>query len=92
MAWVDGSPTDYTNWADKGPDTKLLTADTCVTTRVIDGVWHSSTCGEQLGFICKTFSGRQGHVVMVIKRGAQMIIFGGGTLKHLLLLLNNSLL
>lgn len=56
MAWVDGSPTDYTNWADKGPHTKVLTTDTCVTTRVIDGVWHSSTCGEQLGFICKTFS------------------------------------
>uniref|UniRef100_A0A3B3XG56 Phospholipase A2 receptor 1 n=1 Tax=Poecilia mexicana TaxID=48701 RepID=A0A3B3XG56_9TELE len=56
MAWVDGSPTDYTNWADKGPDTKQLTADTCVTTRVMDGVWHLSTCGGQLGFICKTVS------------------------------------
>ncbi|MED6232016.1 hypothetical protein ATANTOWER_018062, partial [Ataeniobius toweri] len=58
MAWVDGSPTDYTNWAGKGPDTKLLTPDTCVTTRLVDGVWHLSTCGEQLGFICKTISGR----------------------------------
>ncbi|XP_043999660.1 secretory phospholipase A2 receptor isoform X2 [Gambusia affinis] len=56
MAWVDGSPTDYTNWADKGPDTKQLTADTCVTTRVTDGVWRLSTCGGQLGFICKTVS------------------------------------
>uniref|UniRef100_A0A3P9Q7G5 Phospholipase A2 receptor 1 n=1 Tax=Poecilia reticulata TaxID=8081 RepID=A0A3P9Q7G5_POERE len=56
MAWVDGSPKDYTNWADKGPDTKQLTADTCVTTRVMDGVWRLSTCGGQLGFICKTVS------------------------------------
>ncbi|KAM9765691.1 secretory phospholipase A2 receptor [Menidia menidia] len=56
LAWVDGSPIDYTNWAYKGPDTRLLTADACVTTRVADGVWHLSKCTERLGFVCKTIS------------------------------------
>ncbi|XP_070410943.1 secretory phospholipase A2 receptor isoform X2 [Nothobranchius furzeri] len=57
MDWVDGSPMDYTNWADKGPDTKLLTADTCVTIKGVDGVWHLSSCMERLGFICKAALG-----------------------------------
>ncbi|KAG7232758.1 hypothetical protein INR49_008148 [Caranx melampygus] len=57
MAWVDASPMDYTNWPSKAPDPKQLTADTCVTTRVIDGVWHLSRCTERLGFVCKTVSG-----------------------------------
>lgn len=56
MTWVDGSPMDYTNWPNKGPNTKLLTADSCVTTRVVDGAWHFSACTEQFGFICKTIS------------------------------------
>uniref|UniRef100_A0A3B4X721 Phospholipase A2 receptor 1 n=1 Tax=Seriola lalandi dorsalis TaxID=1841481 RepID=A0A3B4X721_SERLL len=56
MAWVDGSPMDYINWPSKAPDPKLLTTDTCVTTRVIDGVWHLSRCTERLGFVCKTIS------------------------------------
>uniref|UniRef100_A0A665WS29 Phospholipase A2 receptor 1 n=1 Tax=Echeneis naucrates TaxID=173247 RepID=A0A665WS29_ECHNA len=56
MAWVDGSTMDYTNWANKAPDSKLLTTDTCVTTRVVDGVWHLSQCNEILGFVCKTIS------------------------------------
>lgn len=49
---------DYTNWRNKAPDSKLLTADTCVTTRVVDGVWHLTQCSQQLGFICKTNSGK----------------------------------
>ncbi|CAK6970766.1 secretory phospholipase A2 receptor [Scomber scombrus] len=56
MAWVDGSPMDYTNWPNKAPDSKLLTADSCVTTRVVDGIWHLSRCTERLGFVCKTIS------------------------------------
>lgn len=56
LAWVDGSPMDYTNWPNKVPDSKLLTADSCVTTRVVDGVWHLSRCTERLGFVCKTTS------------------------------------
>ena len=58
MSWVDGSPMDYTNWPSKAPDSKLLTADACVTTRVVDGVWHLSQCTERLGFVCKTASSR----------------------------------
>eukprot|EP00064_Thunnus_orientalis_P003314 superscaffoldBa00000265_g3323 len=57
MAWVDGSPMDYTSWSNKAPDSKQLTADSCVTTRVVDGVWHLSRCTERLGFVCKTISG-----------------------------------
>lgn len=57
LAWVDGSPMDYTNWPNKAPDSKLLTADACVTTRVADGLWHLSQCNERLGFVCKTISG-----------------------------------
>ncbi|XP_035008641.1 secretory phospholipase A2 receptor isoform X2 [Hippoglossus stenolepis] len=56
MSWVDASPMDYTNWPNKAPDSKLLTADTCVTTSVGDGVWHLSRCNERLGFVCKTIS------------------------------------
>uniref|UniRef100_A0A8C4H179 Phospholipase A2 receptor 1 n=1 Tax=Dicentrarchus labrax TaxID=13489 RepID=A0A8C4H179_DICLA len=58
MSWVDGSPMEYTNWPSKAPDPKLLTADSCVTTRVVDGVWHLSGCTERLGFICKTVSSK----------------------------------
>lgn len=56
LAWVDGSPMDYTNWPNKAPDSKQLTADACVTTRVVDGLWHLSRCSEQLGFVCKTIT------------------------------------
>uniref|UniRef100_A0A3P8UC50 Phospholipase A2 receptor 1 n=1 Tax=Amphiprion percula TaxID=161767 RepID=A0A3P8UC50_AMPPE len=56
VAWVDGSPMDYTNWPNKAPDPKLLTADACVTIRVVDGSWHMSQCIGRLGFICKTIS------------------------------------
>ncbi|KAM7424371.1 hypothetical protein PAMA_000626 [Pampus argenteus] len=55
MSWVDGSSMDYTNWPNKAPDSKLLT-DSCVTTRVVDGLWHLSQCTERLGFVCKTIS------------------------------------
>uniref|UniRef100_A0A3Q1IX63 Uncharacterized protein n=1 Tax=Anabas testudineus TaxID=64144 RepID=A0A3Q1IX63_ANATE len=54
MSWVDGSPMDYTNWPNKAPDSKQLTADVCVTTRVNDGVWHLSQCTDRLGFVCKS--------------------------------------
>uniref|UniRef100_A0A669B2C0 Phospholipase A2 receptor 1 n=1 Tax=Oreochromis niloticus TaxID=8128 RepID=A0A669B2C0_ORENI len=57
MAWVDGSPMEYTNWPHKGPNPKLLTEDSCVTTRVVDGTWHFTPCTERLGFICKIISG-----------------------------------
>ncbi|XP_005935312.1 secretory phospholipase A2 receptor [Haplochromis burtoni] len=56
MAWVDGSPMEYTNWPHKGPNPKLLTEDSCVTTRVVDGTWHFTPCTERLGFICKIIS------------------------------------
>ncbi|XP_034051134.1 secretory phospholipase A2 receptor [Thalassophryne amazonica] len=54
LAWVDGSVMDYTNWRFKVPDPKLLTTDTCVSIRVVDGVWHLSRCIERLGFVCKS--------------------------------------
>lgn len=57
MAWVDGSPMDYVNWPDPAPDSRLLAADSCVTTRVDDGAWHLSQCADRLGFVCKATSG-----------------------------------
>uniref|UniRef100_A0A4W5N1G4 C-type lectin domain-containing protein n=1 Tax=Hucho hucho TaxID=62062 RepID=A0A4W5N1G4_9TELE len=57
MAWFDGSPMDYSNWNFKAPDPSLLTADTCVSTRVSDGMWLLSQCTDRLGFVCKTNSG-----------------------------------
>lgn len=56
MAWVDGSPMDYVNWPDPAPDSRLLAADSCVTTRVDDGAWHLSQCADRLGFVCKATS------------------------------------
>ncbi|XP_068609504.1 secretory phospholipase A2 receptor [Brachionichthys hirsutus] len=56
MSWVDGSPMDYTNWPSRAPDPKLLTVDSCVTTRVVDGVWRLSKCAERFGFVCKTIT------------------------------------
>ncbi|XP_034536197.1 secretory phospholipase A2 receptor [Notolabrus celidotus] len=56
LSWVDGSPMDYTNWPTKPPDSKMLTADACFTTRVVDGLWHLALCHERLGFVCKTVS------------------------------------
>lgn len=61
MVWMDGSPVDYNNWPNKSPDPKLVSADTCVTTRGLDGVWHLSQCTEQLGFICKTTTSKLNH-------------------------------
>lgn len=58
MAWVDGSPMDYTGWASKAPDPRLLSADVCVTTRATDGVWHLAQCTERLGFVCKIVTGK----------------------------------
>jgi hypothetical protein len=57
MGWFDGSPMDYSNWNVKAPDPSLLTADTCVSTRVSDGMWLLSQCTDRLGFVCKTNSG-----------------------------------
>ncbi|XP_042179949.1 secretory phospholipase A2 receptor isoform X2 [Oncorhynchus tshawytscha] len=56
MAWFDGSPMDYSNWNVKAPDPSLLTADTCVSTRVSDGMWLLSQCTDRMGFVCKTNS------------------------------------
>ncbi|XP_061743297.1 secretory phospholipase A2 receptor isoform X2 [Nerophis ophidion] len=56
MAWVDGAPVDFTSWASRVPDSSLLTADTCVSTRAVDGIWRLSGCTERLGFVCKTTS------------------------------------
>lgn len=61
MVWVDGSPVDYNNWPNKSPDPKLLSADACITTRGVDGAWHLSQCAEQLGFVCKTTTGKLTH-------------------------------
>uniref|UniRef100_A0A3Q2YRI2 Phospholipase A2 receptor 1 n=1 Tax=Hippocampus comes TaxID=109280 RepID=A0A3Q2YRI2_HIPCM len=70
MAWVDGSPLDYSSWPSKAPDVKLLTADTCVTTRAVDGVWLLLGCTERLGFVCKTISevaiSKTNHCVLCI--------------------------
>lgn len=52
---------DYTNWPNKAPDSKQLTADVCVTTRVNDGVWHLSQCTDRLGFVCKSVLGKLDH-------------------------------
>lgn len=65
LAWVDGSAMEYTNWPSKDPDTKLLTADTCVNTRVVDGLWYLSQCTERLGFICKTITSELNRGAMV---------------------------
>ncbi|KAG7482086.1 hypothetical protein JOB18_012771 [Solea senegalensis] len=62
LAWVDGSSMDYTNWPNKAPDSKQLTADTCVTTSVANGVWQLSPCTELRGFVCKTNSDKIAEV------------------------------
>ncbi|KAM6979939.1 secretory phospholipase A2 receptor [Aplochiton taeniatus] len=56
MGWFDGSPVEYTNWHYKPPDASMLSVDTCVTTRVSDGVWSLAPCTDQLGFVCTTHS------------------------------------
>uniref|UniRef100_A0A8C8GRA6 Phospholipase A2 receptor 1 n=1 Tax=Oncorhynchus tshawytscha TaxID=74940 RepID=A0A8C8GRA6_ONCTS len=57
MAWLDGPPVDYSNWNFRAPDPSLLTADTCVSSRVSDGMWLLSQCTDRLGFVCKTNPG-----------------------------------
>uniref|UniRef100_A0A3P9BBN9 Phospholipase A2 receptor 1 n=1 Tax=Maylandia zebra TaxID=106582 RepID=A0A3P9BBN9_9CICH len=73
MAWVDGSPMEYTNWPHKGPNPKLLTEDSCVTTRVVDGTWHFTPCTERLGFICKIISLHHGVIPAAVL--AALLIF-----------------
>lgn len=57
MAWFGGSPIDYSNWNLRAPDPSLLTADTCVSTMVSDGMWLLSQCTDRLGFVCEITSG-----------------------------------
>ncbi|KAJ8255350.1 hypothetical protein GJAV_G00203870 [Gymnothorax javanicus] len=53
LAWIDGSPLKYSNWHFKGPKMDTITADTCVSMRLSDGVWHLSSCSAKMGFFCK---------------------------------------
>ncbi|KAL2087574.1 hypothetical protein ACEWY4_016402 [Coilia grayii] len=54
LTWLDGSPLDYSSWHFRPPDARVLSADTCVSLRVSDGVWNLASCTDKLGFICKT--------------------------------------
>uniref|UniRef100_A0AAZ3SSB5 Phospholipase A2 receptor 1 n=1 Tax=Oncorhynchus tshawytscha TaxID=74940 RepID=A0AAZ3SSB5_ONCTS len=63
MAWLDGPPVDYSNWNFRAPDPSLLTADTCVSSRVSDGMWLLSQCTDRLGFVCKTNPGLHHGIV-----------------------------
>uniref|UniRef100_A0A8K9XJT9 Phospholipase A2 receptor 1 n=1 Tax=Oncorhynchus mykiss TaxID=8022 RepID=A0A8K9XJT9_ONCMY len=74
MAWLDGSPVDYSNWNFRAPDPSLLTADTCVSTRVSDGMWLLSQCTDRLGFVCKTNSGLH-HGIIPAAVLVAMLIF-----------------
>ncbi|KAL1021870.1 hypothetical protein UPYG_G00019100 [Umbra pygmaea] len=56
MEWFDGSSMKYSNWHFKAPEPSQLTADTCVSTLVSDGVWYLSQCTDRMGFVCKTGS------------------------------------
>ncbi|XP_061090815.1 secretory phospholipase A2 receptor isoform X1 [Conger conger] len=53
LAWVDGSPVNYSNWHFKAPNMDSLSIDTCVSMRLSNSVWHLSGCSDKLGFVCK---------------------------------------
>ncbi|KAJ3594100.1 hypothetical protein NHX12_006432 [Muraenolepis orangiensis] len=54
LVWLDGSPLNYSNWHYRAPDRSALSADTCLSVRVLDGMWHLCPCTQRLGFVCKT--------------------------------------
>uniref|UniRef100_A0A8C9SHM3 Phospholipase A2 receptor 1 n=1 Tax=Scleropages formosus TaxID=113540 RepID=A0A8C9SHM3_SCLFO len=56
LTWMDGSAIEYSNWHFKAPNTDLLTADTCVSMRISDSIWHLARCSDSLGFVCKTIT------------------------------------
>uniref|UniRef100_A0A8C5A8F1 Phospholipase A2 receptor 1 n=1 Tax=Gadus morhua TaxID=8049 RepID=A0A8C5A8F1_GADMO len=62
LAWLDGSPLNFTNWHFHAPERSSLSADSCLSVRVQDGTWHLSACTQRLGFVCKTRPGtKQPH-------------------------------
>ncbi|CAL8246528.1 unnamed protein product [Lota lota] len=63
LAWLDGSPLNYTNWHFRAPERSALSADTCLSVRVLDGMWHLSPCTQRLGFVCKTRPGLHRGVI-----------------------------
>lgn len=69
LTWMDGSALAYSNWASKVPDASVLRADTCVSTRIADAEWLLTSCGNKLGFICKTHSGTFNTCISVAEMG-----------------------
>ncbi|EMP38729.1 Integrin beta-6, partial [Chelonia mydas] len=53
VAWLDGSPLNYSNWGIREPDLDHLKGNFCVALRTTDGVWQLSPCREKKGFVCK---------------------------------------
>lgn len=76
---------DYNNWPRKAPDSKLLTADACVTTRGVDGVWHLSRCTERLGFVCKTILSKLNRLLASggLLHGAVQVIVSTNLINHM---------
>uniref|UniRef100_A0A914QKR2 C-type lectin domain-containing protein n=1 Tax=Panagrolaimus davidi TaxID=227884 RepID=A0A914QKR2_9BILA len=49
--WIDGTPTDFTNWANSEP--KNVTGSNCATLSQSDGLWRAEDCFKTKPFICK---------------------------------------
>ena len=58
FVWSDGTPNDYTNWAQNEPNDNLVYENICVEMYAHNdydiGHWNDLTCDRELGFICRT--------------------------------------
>ena len=52
--WCDGTPVNYTHWADTQPDDwEANKGEDCCMIRIIDYVWNDGPCNGKESWLCK---------------------------------------
>ncbi|XP_067116050.1 secretory phospholipase A2 receptor [Osmerus mordax] len=74
MVWLNGSPVEFTSWNVKAPSPEDFKVDACVSSRIVDGVWHVSTCSARLGFVCEAHPGIRTEVKVEPLNGFHHVI------------------
>ena len=84
FVWSDGTPNDYTNWAQNEPNDNLVYENICVEMYAHNdydiGHWNDLTCDRELGFICRTRA--SGKVILkniLSYKKATVTSLGGGS-------------
>ena len=58
FSWTDGTPVEYTNWAEGEPsDPDGSQGENCVEMYTNNGQWNDISCASQNGYVCKVMRG-----------------------------------